>query len=77
MKSAVKKPPIMTKVQNVRVMKLAFFFSYSAFCCSIFCSGLWGFWKVQHHFISISSSGSRLTTAQFRLTNDVGGEAYL
>jgi hypothetical protein len=33
MKRAEKKPPIMTKVQKVRVRKLAFFFSYSA-CCS-------------------------------------------
>ena len=30
MKRAVKKPPIMTNVQKVRVMKFAFFFSYSA-----------------------------------------------
>jgi hypothetical protein len=40
MNRAAKKPPIMTKVQNVRVMKLAFFFSYSD-CCS---SAVGGFW---------------------------------
>ena len=34
MKRAAKKPPIITKVQNVRVMKFAFFFSYSDCCCS-------------------------------------------
>ena len=30
MKRAEKKPPIMMKVQSVRVRKFAFFFSYSA-----------------------------------------------
>lgn len=40
MNKAAKKPPIMMKVQKVRVMKLAFFFSYSDSSCS---SGVWGF----------------------------------
>jgi hypothetical protein len=36
---AQKKPAIMTRVHTVRVMKLAFFFSYSLWgCCSVSCA---------------------------------------
>lgn len=61
--SAVKKPPIMTNVQKVRVIKFAFFFSYSASFCSAGVDGTW-------------SDDAPVSTGR-RGGRGVWGEAYL